>query len=214
MNEVTNFTTSKIGETYGNVISMLPPFLGNFMNFFLIVFFILVYSIFIWKFHEFISKKNFLGLNLNKYNRAVHPVLDKFLASVLFLIEYLLILPILVFFWFAVLALFLILLTDGISVSTILLISATIVATIRMIAYYRADLAREIAKLFPLTLLAVAITTPGFFDLQRIFLNFSAIPSFFQNIVWYLLFIIIIEFILRGLDLLFTLIGAEDGEEK
>lgn len=200
-------------DIYNLAMSMLPPFLQNFINLFLIVLLIVIYSIFIWKFYEFIAKKNILGLNLSKYNRSNHPLFEKLFAGGLYFAEYILILPFLIFFWFSIFTIFLIFLTENLPVSTLLIISVTIIGAIRMISYipdYGQNLSKEIAKLLPFTLLAVSITKPGFFDIQRILGQILELSSFFNQIIIYLAFIIILEVILRFFDFIFSLFDLND----
>lgn len=209
MEEVTNLGLELL-EIYQNTISNLPQFANDFFNFLILVLLIVIYSIFVWKFYKFVAKKNVLGLDLNKYNKSSHPLLAKLVAGFFYFIEYIIILPFLIFFWFIVFTLFLIFLTEDLDVNTLLIISATIVAAIRMTSYYKEDLSKDIAKMLPFTLLAVAILTPGFFNVERVFTQFSAIPQFLGSIVHYLVFIIILEMILRFFDFIFSLFGLEE----
>ena len=211
MEEAVGNITTELTGFYQDFIASLPPFAGNFFNFLILVLLVVVYCIFIWKFYKFIAKKNILGLNLNKYNKSEHPFLTKLFAGSLYFIEYIIILPFLIFFGFVVFSFFLMFLTE-LEIQTLLLVSATIVAAIRMTAYYKEGLSKDVAKLLPFTLLAVSILNPNFFNIERIFTHFSEIPNFFGNIAYYLIFIIIIEIILRFFDFIFSLFGLE--EEK
>ncbi len=201
-------------NAYQVITALLPEWAKGFVNLFLIVLLIFAYAVFIWKFYKFIATKNILGLNLNKYNKSQHPFVTKLFAGSLYFVEYIIILPFTIFFWYGLFSIFLILLTENLAVSTILIISAAIVAAIRMAAYYKEDLARELAKLIPFTLLAVSIVNWGTFDFERILGNIQQIPTFLNNIFIYLVFIIIIEVILRTFDFIFSLFGIEEEEEK
>jgi len=213
MAEVTSIGVELL-KIYQNTLANLPDFFGNFFSFMILVLLIVGYSIFVWKFYKFISRKNILGLDLNKYNKSTHPFFAKFFAGIFYLIEYILILPFLIFFWFAVFTLFLIFLTEELNTTNLLIISATIVAAIRMTSYYKEDLSKDVAKLLPFTLLAISILTPGFFNTERIFTQFSIIPQFFGNIVHYLVFIIFLEIILRFFDFIFSLFGLEEHSKE
>ena len=72
---------------YTAIISSLPLFAQKFVGLFLIVLLIFLYSIFIWKLYRFISKKNFIELNLNQYNTSEHPLLAKTLAMFFMLLN-------------------------------------------------------------------------------------------------------------------------------
>ncbi|MBT96877.1 hypothetical protein CMI49_02165 [Candidatus Pacearchaeota archaeon] len=197
-------------DTYNSFISTLPPLAQKFINLFLIVLLIVIYSIFIWKFYRFIATKDIIRLNLNRYNRAEHPLLAKLFAGIFYLLEYILILPFLIFFWFSIFTIFLIFLTENLAIENLLIISAIIIASIRMVSYYNEDLSKDLAKLLPFTLLAISIINPKFFDINRIFNNLSEITGFFNEIIIYLAFIIILEMILRFFDFIFSLFGLED----
>jgi len=205
-------------EAYNSFLLLLPAWAQTFINLFLLVLLVVIYAVFVWKFYRFVSKKNIIELNLGKYSKAEHPVLAKLVAGGLYFIEYIIILPFLIFFWFAIFTLFLIFLTENLEVSTLLLISAVIIAAIRMTSYYSEDLSKEIAKLLPFMLLAISLLSPNFFNLERIFTHFNALPQFFGNIAYYLIFIIGLEIILRFFDFIFSLFGVEEekveGESK
>lgn len=200
---------------YSEFLGVLPFWLQNFINLFLISMLIVVYSILIWKFYRWIAQKNLISLNLNKYNRSEHPLVAKTLAAIFYFLEYLVILPFLVFFWFLVFTIFLIFLTDGIELDKILIISATVITAIRMTAYYKEDLSRDIAKLLPFTILGVSVTQSTAFSFEKVLGQVFAIPSFFEHIVSYLFFILVIEFVLRILETSFVASGIheEDSEE-
>lgn len=214
MEEILNGIEVDLFNFYQETFANLPSYFGSFFNFLVLVLLIVIYSIFIWKFYKFIAKKNILGLDLNKYNQSNNPSLTKLVAGLFFFIEYILVLPFLIFFWFAVFALFFIFLTKELEVHTLLMISATIVAAIRMTSYYKEDLSRDIAKLLPFTLLSVSILSPGFFNVERVFTQLSQVPGFFNNIFYYLIFIIMLEIVLRFFDFIFSLFGISETEES
>lgn len=200
-------------ELYESFLSTLPAWAQDFVTLFFLAIIVVFYAWFIWKFYRFIATKNIIKLNLRKYNKVEHPFFTKLVEGSLSFVEYIIILPFLIFFWFAVFTLFLIFLTEGLEVKAILIISATIIAAIRLTSYiprYGEDLAKEIAKLLPFTLLAISITKPGFFDITRILAQIGEIPIFFSQVITYLLFIIILETVLRLFEFVFSLIGLDD----
>jgi hypothetical protein len=200
-------------EAYTNFIGSLPFFGKNFVNLFLIVILIFVYAVLIWKFYRFVAKKNLMNLDLNKYNRLEHPFFKKAIKILLYIIEYIVVLPVLVFVWYFVFTIFLLFLTEGIEMQTLLIISATMVAAIRMAAYYKEDLARDLAKLLPLTLLGVSLTQLGLINFGHVLGKFVEIPMFLEEIIIYLLFIIVIEFVLRLFEIFFIATGIHSEEE-
>ena len=105
------------------------------------------------------------------------------------------------------------LLTDSVGAnapSISLIISATVIAAIRMTCYYHEDLARDIAKLIPFTLLATSLLNPQFFSVTRVFGLFSEMPTLFEEVGIYLFFIILLEVILRAFDFIFSLFQLEE----
>lgn len=211
MAEVSGFGATVV-ELYQSFLASLPPLLQTFVNLFLLVLVVTVYSIFIWKFYRFIAQKNLMDLNLNQYNRVEKPFATKLLAGLFYFLEHIIILPFLVFFWFIVFTVFLILLTEGIPTQTVLVISAVIIGSIRMASYYKQDLAKDLAKLLPFTLLAISMTRVGFFDFERILTSLIEIGTFFGSIFQYLLFIIVLEVILRVFEIIFALFEVEEIE--
>ncbi len=206
MTEVFQGFSNILLEAYTALIAAVPPIVQTFILFFGIALFIVVSALLIWIFYRSISKKNLFGLNLNKYNKSQHPFMTKVLAGVFYILEYILLLPFIIFLWFIAFTFFLILLaSEGTSISSLLLLAATIIAAIRMISYHNEDLARDVAKLIPLTLLATSLLNPNFFSITRILGQIKALPGLTTNVLTYLLFIIILELVMRTLDFLFSL---------
>ena len=201
--------TSELVNAYSGFLSTLPPFFQSFFNLFLLAALIFLYVIFIWELHKFISTKNIFNLNLKRYNKVEHIFMAKIVATGLYLLEYIIIMPFLVFFWFSIFGLFIMIFTD-LQIDFILVISAVIVAAIRITAHYKEPVARELAKLLPLNLLAISLLVPGFFNFERILGNINQIPEFFSVILYYLLFIVVLETILRIFELVFSFFELEN----
>ncbi len=212
MNESFVGVVSQVSGFYSGIIQTLPTWLQNFINLFLLSLLIVVYSVFIWKFYRWISKKDILELNLSRFNKSEHEFVAKVFGAFIYFVEYLVILPFVVFLWFGIFVIFLMLLTKALSVQTILVVCVVIVAAIRMTAYYKEDLSRDLAKLIPFNLLALAIAQ-GLFDFPKIIDQILVLPSFFSEIWIYLIFIVVLEFILRFLDIIFEALGLSSERE-
>lgn len=202
-----------ISRIYLEFFNTLPTWSQNFLNLFFISLILVLYSIIIWKFYRFIAKKNILELNLNQYNRSEHPFFSKTIKIGFYVLEYVIILPFLIFFWFSMFTIFLVMLTDSLELNSLLIVSATIIVAIRMTSYYKEDLAKDIAKLLPFTLLGVTITQYGMLNFGKIMGQLNQIPTFFEHITSYLLFIFIIEFILRIIEIFFMASGVPTDDE-
>lgn len=194
---------------YNGFLSLLPEFWQSFFNLFFLAFMIFVYAAFIWRLHRFISHKNIFDFKLNKYNKADHPILEKLSTIGLYVVEYLIIMPILIFFWFSIFGISMIIFTE-LTLESILVISAVIVAAVRITAYSNEAIAKEVAKLLPLALLSISLLEPGFFEFNRVLSNLSQIPVFFSIISNYLLFIVVVEMILRFFEFLFSFLDIKD----
>ena len=207
---INNITSETLNNSLNSISSLFPEPYKSYLVLGIFILLISIYSIFVWKFYRFLAKRDLLELNLNQYNNSDHPFLKKFFEVLLFIAEYIIILPVVVFFWFFVISIILLLLAKEHSISNILLISATMVGAVRISAYYNEDLSKDLAKLFPLTILAVAFLTPNFFDLNDTISKISEIPNLFTNTIFYLISIVILEFILR---IFFLIIPNNDEEE-
>jgi len=210
-----NSTITGIVSSYNSFLNDLPSWGQSFINLFLILIVILLYLLFVRGFYSSVSKKDILGLNLNQYNKSQLPFANLIFKSLLYLAEYVVIVPFVVFFWFSILALFLLILTN-ISTTNILLISAVVVIAARITSYFKKGLSENVAKLLPFNLLAIALLTPNFFKFEVILGHFQAIPSLVGQIVIYLAFIIAFEIFMRVFDFIISLfdISFEEKEEK
>jgi hypothetical protein len=218
MPEIFSKSITNLIDFYKGFIEFSPPNVGIFLNLMILVLLVVVYSVLIWKFYRFISKKSPLGLDLAKYSTAEHSFLSRLFAGFLYFTEYILILPFLVFIIFSVFTLLLIILVQNQNVTQVLVISAVIIAAIRMTAYYKENISQELAKMLPFTLLAVSVLNPNTLTqldyIERILIQIMQIPSFISQIAIYLLFIIILEIILRFFDFIFSLFEIEEVEKE
>lgn len=174
---------------------------------------IVIYSIFVFYFYRFLARKNIIELNLNQYNRYENPAIVKFFAVIFYILEYVILLPILTFFWFSILSILLLILAEKLNISTVLLISAALVASVRITAYVSEDLSKDLAKMLPFTLLAIAITTAGFFNVTMLLERAKEVPALFSHILYYLIFIVAIELIMRIFSFLESAFGYNVLEE-
>lgn len=183
-----------------NSANFIPEEYKIFASLFFYVLIIVAYSIFVWRFHKFISKRDMIELNLKKYNRLNNAFFEKIFAIIFYTIEYIVIIPFLVIFWFSVFSVLIMIIAKSLDYVQILVISAAIIASIRITSYMSPDLSKNIAKIIPFTLLAIFIlSNDKILDLKGFLTNLSQIPSFFNNIFMFLVFLIIVEFILRVL---------------
>ena len=125
----------------------------------------------------------------------------KIIPIFLYIIEYIIILPILTFFWYAFLSILIFVIAQQLTLELVFLITAGLVASVRVTSYINESLSQDLAKMLPFTLLGIALTNPNFLDLQNSLTRLAGIESFFTLVIYYLGFIIAIELIMRLSDL-------------
>ncbi len=210
INTTKEIAVSSALNFYSGLENIVPVKYRVFINLGFYIIFIAIYSVFVWKFYRFLARRDILKLDLNKYNNSTHPIFSKSLEVIFFCIEFLIVFPIIIFFWFGVLSLFLLFLSKSKDIGQIILISAGIVGAIRLTAYVSEDLSKDLAKMIPFTLLGIFIIDSNFFSVEDFIQKISQIPSFISNIFLYLLFIFVAETIIR---LIFTSIIAIKGRD-
>lgn len=188
----------------------LPEIYQNIFTVAVYMILIFIYSTFIWKVHKVISRKDIISLNLRQYNSFDHPTLNKLFAGILYFIEYIIVLPFLILFWYILFALVLVFFSEIASIEQILLLSAAVVGSIRLLAYYNHEISAEVAKLLPFTILAITLLSHKFIDVARFNETINVIGDFAIFVVYALVFIIFLEIILRFLDLFKRIIVDKD----
>ncbi len=157
-----------------------------------------VYGIFIFHFYRFLAKRNVLSYDIETRLRggklkssgekiSAAPRIVAYIATKIFIF------PIIVFLWFLAYSLFMFFLAQDLSIKTVFLVSSSLVIAIRIAAYYNEDLARDIAKLLPFTLLGIFLLSPTFFDVDEIKSRLAEVPNFLVQIVAFILVAIIVE---------------------
>lgn len=208
------------GEEFLQAFSDFSSYFGTETSLvFTLLFFtavIVIFSVFVFYFYKFLAKKNIINLNLSKYNRSESSGLTKLMAFLFYIIEYVIILPIVTFFWFAVLSIFLLVLAKSLSIGAVLIIAAALVAAVRVTSYINQQLSQDLAKMIPLTLLGLSLTDPQFFSFDKFFTNTAQIPELITSIPYYIVFVILLELVMRLFDLItkFFKFGDNINEEK
>lgn len=208
------------GEDFLGAFNDISNFLGTeYSLIFTLLFFtavIVIYSIFVFYFYKFLAKKNIINLNLSKYNRSDTAGFTKIAAVGFYILEYIVILPIVTLFWFSFLSIFILVIAESLDAPTALLIAAALVAAVRVTSYVSQQLSQDLAKMIPLTLLGLALTNPVFFSIERIMENLSQVPALLSSIPYYIIFIILLEVIMRTFDMFtkFFKFGTDINDEK
>ncbi len=156
-----------------------------------------VYALFIWKFYRFMAKRDIFSLDLSKSSKSVHKTFRKTVSIFAYVLEHLIIFPVLVFIWFSVLTLLIFFLSKTQSVQTIMLISMTLVSAVRALSYYKEELATELAKILPIAVLAVFVVEPTLFSIDLAFQRIQQVSEIIYVLMNYLMFAVALEFTLR-----------------
>jgi len=194
-----------IQQSYAYFYNQITPIIGEtYLQLFLFTFGLSFYAIFVWYFYKTLSRRDLFKIDLEKYNlpQIKHKTLGKIGSVIAYIFKYGFVFPIYIFIWFLILSLFLLLLSEEITVSSILLTSIVVVSGIRVVSYYKEDMSSDLAKLIPLALLAIALSNPNFFSVEIMISRLSEIPSLWSQILQFLVFSILLEWILRVLYLI------------
>ncbi len=199
-----------------NILNIISSSFSNFyLNYdvILIAFLLAVASLFIFFFFKSTSKMNIIDLNLNKYNLSRHPLARKTVAILFFLLEYIIIMPIILMLWFTALSIILLFIARERSIEEILFISAALIGAIRFLAYLNREISIDLAKLFPFIALSVFLLSPGVFDPYKFISQISQVPLLLSNTLSFFVSILIVEVILRFIYTLYEFWQSEDVEE-
>lgn len=165
---------------------------------------ITIYAIFVFKFYRFVASKDIFNLNLRQYNDMDNASLKKFFNFILYILEYLIIFPILAAFWFLILFVLLVFLAKNHSVENILLLSVAVVAIIRVTSYYSEDLSKDLAKMLPFTLLALFLIDSNYISVSYSLGLLKESATLGTKFIYYFIFMIIIEFIARSCYVIYS----------
>ena len=186
-----------LNSVYLGLSSSLPPKLFLGISLFLFAIIIAIAAFIILKFYLTLSKKNFIHLDLRKYNTSEHPSLHKLFAVLFYFIEYILIMPILILLWFVLLSGVLLLLASERAAGQILILSGAVIMAVRILAYYNEEISKELAKLFPFIALSIFLLTPGAFEITRFLEKLRELPGLLENTIYFFIIIFIFEIIIR-----------------
>lgn len=173
-----------------------------------LLFFILgvtVYSIFIFKFYRFLSRRDIIKLKLESQGGFIG-WLKKLGKSIIYLIENIILTPIIIFFSFAVLTTFLLILTKNGSFESVILTSMALIAAVRITSYYNENLSQDLAKMVPFALLGIFLIDINYFSLEYALAIVRQIPSFWIQLAYYLIFVIALEIALRIIQTVISMI--------
>jgi hypothetical protein len=196
VNESLNSTiNAHISFNISEIFSMLKPLA-------LITAIIFLYGFLIFKFYKYLARRDLVKLKLDSNSHIS-------LRIFLYILNQIVVVPALIFFWFLVMACVLLFMSNS-SAAYIMLVSMATIAAIRITSYYRQDLSEELAKLLPLTLFVIFIIEIEFTSLLGKIEVVRDMLGMLDKLVFYLLFAVLIELILRVQQIIKDVIKISD----
>ena len=172
------------------------------------------YGVLVFKYYRFVAARDMFELNLTRYEGLRYRWARVLFQSTLYVVKYLILFPVFAFFWFAVLTLVLAFLSKGQSFSETLLIAAATVSAIRVAAYYNEDLSRDLAKILPFAIMGVFLIDASFFSISESLNTLNEAQDYNEHTLYYLAFLIALEFVLRILTGFAKLLGRLEGRTR
>jgi len=171
-------------------LSLKDILIGDTSAILSIVYFIImisIYSLIIWHFYRFLAQRDCFS-----FHHSLHP-------RIINMLKYMFCFPFIAFIFFIGLSLMLLFITKDYDISILLSTAFAYVAAVRIVSYYSEDLSRDLSKMLPLAILALFIVDPAYFSFGDIVIKIFSIPMFFTLCIKYILYIVIMEWILRVL---------------
>ena len=178
----------------------------------LVIVAIAVYGVFVFHFYRFVARKDIFRLDLQKHNQAKRPFLRKTISVIFYVIKFLLLYPIFVFVWFAVIAGLLYLMSRNQSTDNVMLAAMGVVGAIRMCSYYNFALATDISKILPFALLGIMLIDNSLIDIANPTEGVREAALRLETVVYYLVAVVALEFVLRMLSGIVGWIRGKRGE--
>jgi len=159
-----------------------------------------IYSVFVFHFYRKLASHDIIKVDFSRYDN----IGLTFGRWILYLLQTVLFIPVIIFFWFAVLAIFLGFLGKHQTSENILLVSIALVTAIRVTSYYSEDLSKDLAKMLPFALLGVYLVDQSYFDFAVSLTLLQGLPEYWKLLVYYFAFIMALEIALRILHFFAT----------
>ncbi len=169
------------------------------------------YSIFVFIFYRNLAKRDLITLNLDKYSNNLTGKIRKYIKTIIFVIQYILIIPILLTFWTLVLAIILTLLSSDADHSRNALIATSVVGSVRILSYWTEDLSRDVAKMLPFGVLGVFLVGDAQVQVSEIRELLQSLEEIATSFISSLFLIAVVEGVLRSITSIINLISLRRG---
>ncbi len=164
-----------LGGDFSGVISL-----------FYIALLIAIYSVLIYHFYRYIARRDCFKSSQREHTKIVG------------FLKYFLLFPFIAVIFFLGFSMMLLFMAKNISLNLVLSTSFAIVIAIRICAYYTEELSRDVAKMLPFALLGIFLVSPSYFILEDVTNKINSLPELVNIATRYILFIVIVEWILRA----------------
>ena len=165
-------------------------------------------------FYRLLAKRDLLTLDLKRFENSMTGRIRVFFRSLLFVAQYVLLIPILIGFWTVVMATILTLLSDSSDHTRNAMIATSVVGAVRILAYWTEDLSRDVAKMLPFAVLGVFLvgsTSVNFSEFEALYSNLPELADAYLNS---LILLSILETVLRVGHVVKDLFGGQRRVKK
>ncbi|VVB65592.1 Uncharacterised protein [Candidatus Gugararchaeum adminiculabundum] len=156
-----------------------------------------LYAVIVGTFYKWLSKKELFRLKIDSETRGWTGTLKKTAQVVFFFLKYAIVFPLITFVWFLFIAVSMIFLTEKQDMEQMMIVSIAMITATRITAYYDEEIAVDVAKTLPLTLLAVMLIDPAVFSKEILVQKSAEAGTLIGKAAPFLLFMIAIEVFLR-----------------
>ncbi|MFH0970415.1 MAG: hypothetical protein V1776_03065 [Candidatus Diapherotrites archaeon] len=174
-----------------------------------------VYVILIWNFYRSVARRDIFARTFTFHHPGIVGFLEDFILAVLRLVKYGVFFPVFSFLWFGGFVVLLLVVAQNQTVSQVVLLSIAIVSGARILSYYNQDTAQELAKIIPMVVLGIALVEPDFFELNKVVSRLETIPTLWNSLLPFILYLSLLELTLR--ILLYTkwmILGKSVNEDR
>lgn len=187
----------EVASAAASVFSVIQGYLGDrAATIILLTLGIALYTALVGTAYNFISKRELYTLSSSN-RQGLFGTVARLGSAVVFIIQYTVLFPIISFAWFFVLSTALFLLSRTATLETVFMLTLSVLAAVRLLAYYREGISADLAKMLPLALLGVAIVEPTLFNTELVRTRVEAIIAGLPSAAAFLAAIIVMEWVLR-----------------
>ena len=182
------FDFTEISTKLSENFSLEEILSGNFSAFTAILYLaisIAIYSVIIYHFYRYVARRDCFKSSKRKHSKTIG------------FLKYFFLFPFVVIIFFLGFSMMLLFLAKDIGPEIVLSTSFAIILAIRICSYYTEDLSKDVAKMLPFALLGVFLVSPSYFEIEDIGNKINQLPELVNVAFVYLIFLIIVEWILR-----------------